>query len=346
MGTVPRMRRRARLAEWLDRAKILDAALFVRAHAPSPWVTVLTYHSVRGAPGGFDSGVIDATGKQLDAQLALVRRHGSPISLDDLRGFVLEGRALPDRPVLVTFDDGYRDNHDVALPLLVRHGIPATFFVSTSYVTERRVFWWDRIAYLITRSEEPRLHIDSPLQLDLDLRDRVSAIHKAQRAVKDTRDLDVDAFLRALGDAAKVTWSDAEERRYADELVLTWEQVRAMRRAGMTVASHTCTHRVLHTLSEEQLARELACSREALEGALDEPVYAVSYPVGRTISDRPAIRRAVAAAGYELGFSNATGINNTWQGLDPLDLRRVSLDLDLEDVLFRAMLAIPPLGPT
>lgn len=309
-------------------------------------MTVLTYHSVRGTPGGFDAGVIDATSEQLDRQLALVRRCGSPISLDDLRGFLLEGRKLPEKPVLVTFDDGYRDNHDIALPLLVRHGIPATFFIATSYVTERRLFWWDRIAYLIGRSSETRLKLRDPVPLDLDLRDREAAIGKAHRAAKDTKGLDLEAFLRALGEAAKVPWSEAEERRHADELILTWDQVRALRKAGMSVASHTCTHRVLQTLTEAQLAEELSCSRRALEEALDEPIYAVSYPVGRTISDRPAIRRAVVAAGYDLGFSNASGINNTWQGLDPLDLRRVSLDIELEDVLFRAMLAIPPLGPT
>lgn len=339
------MRKRAALARWLERAGILDTTLRWQARGPRLWLTVLTYHSIRPSPGAFDDGVIDASVEGLDRHLAMIRRSCSPITLDELRSALLERKPLPPSPLLVTFDDGYRDNFDLALPVLCRHGIRATFFVATSYITERRVFWWDRIAYLIRRSAMTRIRLDYPHAIEIDLRDRPGAIRQAQRIVKDTPSLDFPRFFEGLEAAARVPWTPSDERRFADELVLTWSQVRALRKAGMDVQSHTRTHRVLDTIPKDELHAELSGSRQELEEILGEPVRAVSYPVGRTIAGIPDIRDAVAAAGYDLGFSNASGINSLFRTIDPLDLRRISLDLDMDDTLFRGMLAIPPLGP-
>jgi peptidoglycan/xylan/chitin deacetylase (PgdA/CDA1 family) len=124
---------------------------------------------------------------------------------------------------------------------------------------------------------------------------------------------------------------------------MTWDQVKALRTAGMDVQSHTSTHRVLQTVPEEELLSELGSAREVLEGVLGEPVRAISYPVGKPLRYTPHIRNAVRAAGYELGFSNGTGVNHRWD-FDPLDARRISLDVSLSDAFFRAMMALPYLA--
>lgn len=338
------MRKRAVFAHWLERAGILNAISRLRARAPSPWLTVLTYHSIRPNPGPFDDGVVDASVALFDRQMEMIRGLGTPVTLSELREAIQENRPLPRRPLLVTFDDGYRDNFELALPILLRHRIRATFFVATGYVENRRLFWWDKLAYLIARSRRSRIELDYPRPVEIDLRDRAKANGTLQRIVKATPDLDLERFLYALGDAAEVELSHADERRFADELILTWKQVRALHEAGMDVQSHTRNHRVLQTLPRRELEDELRGSRQELEDVLKTSVFAVSYPVGRTIADSPALREAIASAGYELGFSNASGVNNLWQAVDPLDLRRISLDRDVDEVLFRGMLALPPLG--
>lgn len=338
------MRKRAKVAHLLERAGFFSLVSRLRAYAPSPWLLVLTYHSVRPSPGPFDEGVVDASASLLDRQMAMVRRLGTPVTLSDLRDAFRRKRPLPFRPLLVTFDDGYRDNFDIALPILLRHKIRATFFVATGYVKNRRLFWWDELAFMIARTRKSFVQIDYPKPMEIDLRDRTAANRKVQRIVKDTPELDLERFLHAFGEATEVGLSHSEERRYADELVLDWAQVKALHEAGMDVQSHTRNHRVLHTLKKCELDEELLGARLELEDVLKAPVFAISYPVGRPIADSAAIRDAVTSAGYELGFSNASGVNNLWTNVDPLDLRRVSLDRDVEDVLFRGMLALPPLG--
>jgi peptidoglycan/xylan/chitin deacetylase (PgdA/CDA1 family) len=248
--------------------------------------------------------------------------------------------------LLVTFDDGYRDNHDVALPILLRHGVRATFFVATDFIERRRPFWWDRVAHLLKATPRERVILEYPEHLELAVqspRARAVAVSCALRIVKDAPLLDVERFIEELQHAAGVAFGAEEERLLADATVMTWDHVVALHRAGMDVQSHTRTHRVLQTLDSRALADELLGSRRALEEVLGGPVRAISYPVGRPLRAAQGVRQAVRTAGYELGFSNATGVSSIAR-LDPLDVKRISLDVGLSEPLFRAMLALPCLA--
>lgn len=336
--------KRTTLATALDRMRVPQLLLSLRRPS-SPWLTVLTYHRVAepGAAGDLDDGVVDVTPEQLDRQLRYLRRWTDVVSLQDVLAWKRGLRPLPPNPVLVTFDDGYRDNHDVALPILRRHEVRATFFVAVDYVRERRLYWWDRVALVLKRSPRNHLRIDYPEPLEHSMRDaraRRGAIRRAQRIVKDWHGLDLPRFLEELERAAGVSLDREEERRLAEQTVMTWNHVLALRDAGMDVQSHTRSHRVLQTLNDEDLVRELRGSREELESVLGHPVYAVSYPVGRPLADDRRIKRAVRDCGYELGFSNGTGSNRV-EAFDPFDARRISLDVTLADEMFHTMLALP-----
>ena len=108
----------------------------------------------------------------------------------------------------------------------------------------------------------------------------------------------------------------------------------------MDVQSHTHTHRVLQTLEAASWSASCAARARRSRTRSASRWSGISYPVGRPLRDSPHIRQAVRDAGYELGFSNATGVNRT-RALDPLDVKRVSLDLSIRDPFFRAMLAVP-----
>jgi peptidoglycan/xylan/chitin deacetylase (PgdA/CDA1 family) len=335
---------RSTLAAALDGMRIPQLSMALR-RAVSPWITVLTYHRVAhaGAAEMFDDGVVDVTPEQLARQLAFVRRWFEVVSLNDLLEHARGVRDLPRNPVLVTFDDGYRDNHDVALPILLQYGVRATFFVATDYVEQRRLFWWDRVAHLLKRSSRRRLAIEYPERLEFPLHDATAtsaSIRRVQRIVKDRRGLDLERFLDDIAKASGVALSEAAETEMSNELVMTWSHVVALRQAGMDVQSHTCSHRVLQTLAPVELAHELRDSRRKLESVLGESVRAISYPVGRSLDAAPHVRRAVRDAGYELGFSNANGVNRV-RAFDPLDARRISLDVATSEPMFKTMLAIP-----
>src|SRR5439155_24314364 len=77
-------------------------------------------------------------------QMAALRAHAAPVALETLLG-ALRGREVRARSVAVTFDDGYADNYTTAVPLLERHDVPATVFLTTGFVGQPREMWWDRL---------------------------------------------------------------------------------------------------------------------------------------------------------------------------------------------------------
>jgi peptidoglycan/xylan/chitin deacetylase (PgdA/CDA1 family) len=334
---------RRRLASLLDYTGTFEAILRVRAWSPCPWLTVLTYHRIHEDPSKqlFDRGVIDATPDEFRRQLRMVKRHFSVIQLGDFFGF-LRGRPLPPNPALITFDDGYRECFDRALPLLLEEDVRATFFVATSYISDRRVFWWDRISYIAGQTERETIQIDYPKPQTIRITgNRTAATAELLAIPKRWFGLDLERFLSELGRAAEVAWDPDIERRFAEELIMNWDQVRALRAAGMDIQSHTRTHRVLQTLRPEELQAELVGAKADLEQQLQEPVRAVSYPTGRSIAQSPNLRRAVADAGYHVGFSNMSGVTPTKGDVDRLDVRRISVETELPDSFFRAFLALP-----
>lgn len=340
---------RARAAAILDRAKLFDALLWMRARVPlARRLPVLNYHSIttRSADYPFDPDVVDATPEQFDAQMAFIARHFQTVGMAELRAS-RSGGSLPPNGIVITFDDGYKNNIDVAVPILKKHGLTATFFVATHFIAERRIFWWDQITYLVSRSTREQLTLSYPYELSFDLRtEKTAAIHTLFRLVKETYGMDVERLLDAVRVAADVPWDRALERKFADEMVLTWDDVRALRDAGMEVHSHTHRHRVLTTLSDAEAKRELLESRQALERELGVQVWAVSYPCGRSIESDPELCTDVREAGYELGFSTERGNNGANDSkARPLHLHRVTFETTTPMSLFRGILAFPFLAP-
>jgi hypothetical protein len=186
-----------------------------------------------------------------------------------------------------------------------------------------------------------------PVLINLDLRTREKrerAVRMLLRLVKDTKRLDLEGFLGDLATACDVPWDRELDTRLANEFLLTWDQVRALRAAGMDVQSHTRHHRVLATLSADEARRELRDSRTDLERELGEKICAVSYPVGAGIEGNAELIAAVRDAGYELGFASHGGMNvvgNT--RAKPLHFSRIALDYGTPMSLFRGTLALPRL---
>jgi peptidoglycan/xylan/chitin deacetylase (PgdA/CDA1 family) len=332
----------------LHQTGALSAILKLREHTSTPWLSILTYHRFPKHDGSepFDDGVIDTTAQQFEEQLTCLKRHFTFVGIDELCAFAA-GATLPRNSVAVTFDDGYLDNYQQALPILRRHGIPATFFVATSFISERRLYWWDRAAYILKRSQRSHVELRYPEPLSLQLEpDRGRAIVRVLRCVKDAhRPVDLPLFLDELARAAGVTWTLDLEHEFAERLLMTWDHVRELRRAGMAVQSHTRTHRILQTLSEHELDSELAGSRADIERELGEPARAIAYPVGKPLAKSSPIRAALGRAGYEIGFTNGTGPTSAWAARDRYDIGRQTVARDLSTPFLLSILAVPPLAP-
>lgn len=339
------MGRREQLVSLLGRTGGLSAILAARARLRLPILSILTYHHVCDPARDyrFDPDTADVAPEQFRRHMQLVKRHFTVIGVDELLG-ALDGAKLPPNPCLVTFDDGYRSNKDVALPVLRELGLRAVFFIATSFVSERRLYWWDRVAYIVATSTRPKLDLSYPRPMTIELADRAKARAALVNVIKDERGLDLERFLVDVSTAAGVAWSREIERKLADELIMTWDEVRAMRDAGMDIESHSRHHRVLQTLDDAGLRDELDGASVDLAREMGRRARVIAYPVGRTIASYPKVREAVAAAGYQCGLTNASGVVKLWRMQDRLDVGRIAVDRTISDEMFLAQLAIPQFG--
>jgi peptidoglycan/xylan/chitin deacetylase (PgdA/CDA1 family) len=251
-----------------------------------------------------------------DSQMAELARRYAVLSLDDVLEHYRERRPFPRRAVHVTFDDGYADNFEHALPILSRHSIPATFFLTTGPIDRRDLLWWDELgsALLALAGQKPS-QTEGALQAGPPpLRPILKRIFETPGTPVGlidhcTRILnDADEFARQETVAALVALAAPYRNGPPRRLMLTWEEVRAMQREGMTMGAHTVNHAYLDELDDATGFREVGQCLERIEQETGVRPRAFSYPAGRT-TDRS--RNWLDRAGVRLALTTRGGRNRS-----------------------------------
>ncbi|WP_249937321.1 polysaccharide deacetylase family protein [Roseateles sp. DAIF2] len=217
----------------------------------------------------------------------------------------LKNGTLPARACTITFDDGYADNHEVALPILREAGLPATFFVATGFLDGGRM-WNDTVIEAIRRCALPVINLaGTPAaslgRLILDgAEGRRGAIDRAIKAIK------------YLDHAERLDWVAALAERSGavlpDDLMMSSAQVRGLHAAGMQIGAHTVSHPILAGLPRAQARQEIGDSKAALEGLLGARVGLFAYPNGRPVEDYSAeSTELVRELGFDAAVSTAWG---------------------------------------
>jgi peptidoglycan/xylan/chitin deacetylase (PgdA/CDA1 family) len=316
-------------------------ALFERAFRWSG-VLVLNYHRVGdGAGSMFDRGLWSAGADAFGDQVRFCRLHFDIIAPDDLPYALARRRG---RYVLLTFDDGYRDNYEVAFPILRREGVPATFFVTTGFIDSRRLPWWDEIAWMVRTSACEAIALrpwrSEPVRFDDPARE--NAVRTLLRAYKALPAEETEAFLSAIGEASGSGRYDARILTRSCDWWMTWGMLREMKAAGMTIGGHTVSHPVLARASRDVQRREiLGCGRRLAE-ELGEPMRYFSYPVGGSGAFDDHTKACLREAGVRYAFSYYAGYRR-FENWDDYDIRRVPIESYVAPGWFRSILACPQL---
>ncbi|HEV2814542.1 MAG TPA: polysaccharide deacetylase family protein [Solirubrobacteraceae bacterium] len=306
----------------------------------SPGVACLVYHRV-GTPGpdGWDPTVFEAGIEQFDAQMGFISRSFDVVGPEDLEEIVARRRR--GRHVLITFDDGYRDSYEHGFRLVRKHGLKATFFITSGFLDDRTISWWDQISGMVRRTERREVRVPGRERPPVSLEPAVvpEAVRILTSAYKELPAAETDAFLDELAERL------GTDRAWpGDDPWMTWDTVREMRAAGMTIGGHTATHPVLARLPAERQREEILISKARLEEELGEPMRWFSYPVGARDTFAPETQAVLREAGVELAFSYYGGSprRDRW---DPLDVPRRGVVRNASLAYFRMALTLPDLYP-
>jgi peptidoglycan/xylan/chitin deacetylase (PgdA/CDA1 family) len=291
--------------------------------ALSRWngVLILNYHRVGDAQAAEgDRSMWSATAEGFDLQLATLARHADVIGPDDLEDAV-RGHG---RSVMLTFDDGYRDNYEIAYPLLRAHGLTATFFLTTGFLDRPRAPWWDELAWMVRHGKRPPADPEPVIRA---LTERYKELPTAR----------TKAFLNTV---AADTGSGRAPATLGRHDWMTWDMAREMRDGGMTLGGHTADHPLLARLTVGQQKAQIARCARRMRAELGEPMRWFAYPVGSRDAFTPDTARILREQGTRAAFSFYGGHQPAGHW-DPMDVPRVHVGPSCDAQMLRAMLSLP-----
>ena len=244
-----------------------------------------------------------------------LKRHFDCVPLMDL----LQTPASSPRPrVALTFDDGWRDNAVNAFPLLQRHRVPASIFLSTDFVGSRQRFWWESLGETLWGSHgaAPRQRlIDYLRQLNLAPHDSFLEEPDEQR-----RSQALAHYLQTLKCLSPDTLSQLTDTcpQESSPQALDWHQVRMLENSGLiSFGPHGASHAILTHLDDERLDQELHRSRDALASGCERPLPVYCYPNG---DHDQRVRQHLSEHHYSFALGTGAGL---YRGTgDPLALPR------------------------
>jgi peptidoglycan/xylan/chitin deacetylase (PgdA/CDA1 family) len=291
-------------------------------------VAVLMYHSVKESPvehANTLGGIVHST-VIFRQQMELLAGRFTPVSMDDVLRFAQGERDLPAKCFAVTFDDGYADNLEIAAPILEQLGIPGAFYITVGYIETGNLPWAVRVRHAFATTKEKSWTAPNSNQYSF-----------ADPGARN------QAFGQACQYLSALTGSEQESAvvqiehqltvlRVSDpNMMLNWDQVRALVKRGHVVGSHTVSHpNLAHVKNDANLRYELAESKQQLDAQLGNPVRHFSYPV-------PALKPHWTArtvemsrdAGYLSAVTTNPGLVNRHD--DPLSMHRVRPAYEMEE---------------
>jgi peptidoglycan/xylan/chitin deacetylase (PgdA/CDA1 family) len=276
-----------------------------------PRVPILTFHRVNDDDDPFMPSLPTAV---FAGHMAHIARHYRVLTVEDLAAR-LQGGRVPRNALAITFDDGYRDNLTHAAPILKRLGLPATIFLVTGHIDTPRALWFDHLAMAFKSASVRRVELADGRLLSLgSVSNRLTALDAALALLKRLPDDERSASIEGL--IASLRPNPERPKR----LMLSWDEVSALRGLGFSIGAHTVTHPILSRLTPARASEEIQGSKISIEKVLGEPVRAFAYPNGRPDDYNETVTQLVHDAGFTCALTTRRGLNDT--DTPVLELRR------------------------
>lgn len=257
----------------------------------APATIVLAYHRVVPHVER-DVNRLQVSCEHFAAQIEWLATAARPLTADEFTRAVparhrptLALNALP--RVLITFDDGYADNIEHALPILTRAGVDATIFVTTAYAESGEPYWWDALAWAVCADDTA------------DSRSRYALLHESFKPLDASERRARLAELGAVGAAPP----DCRPAR--------WDELVRWRDSGRAIGVHTRTHAQLSACDDSALVDEIAGARADIQNTLGIEARMIAYPYGTRGDFDGRAERVAASAGFDCGLANWPG-NVRW----------------------------------
>lgn len=276
---------------------------------------VLTYHRVFEE---YDEIVDEIDAVQFTQQMETLSKYFNVLSLEEGLRQVRSGKVVPGA-VCITFDDGYKDNYDVALPILQALNLPATFFVATGYLGNG-MMWNDVVIEAVKRTELIDLDL---AELSLDKYAITSTQQKRTLLgvlINRWRNQPLDKRNQL---ALKL--SQIAQVKFNQRVMMNQDEVKQLSDAGMEIGGHTVNHPILASTNIQDARYEVEEGKAQLERITGKELRYFAYPSGRVDKDyRQEHKEIVEQAGFSAALTTNNGAIDQHAGM--FELPRISID--------------------
>lgn len=288
-------------------------------------VKILVYHGIINGnlPVGLNREGLHLKLESFERQLAYLKKRYHVLDINEFVEYLKEGKPLPQYSVVLTFDDGYKNNYENLKDVILKHKVPVSIFLATDYIGTPELLWLDRLemAFFNTR----RKSIFSSQLIGIGSMQWRGEREKMQKFAILKNYLKKLPFKR-LKEAFRNLFSELVNDKGAgpdriDDVpytrLLSWDEVKELTQYGVRFGSHTCRHEILTALSDLEVRDTLEKSFSTIKEHSGDSGIPFAYPNGNFNDE---IKKAVARSGYNCALTTVHGFNS--RDSDPYALKR------------------------
>lgn len=250
-------------------------------------------------------------------QIGYVKEHFNVVTMEQVMDAILSGGDLPDRAMLLTFDDGYIDNYTFAFPVLEEYNVQGSFFIPGKTFATHQLLDVNKIHYVLASADLKKLVVDVKKEMDYYRGQEYSYPSTEelfnQYAIENRFDCKETIFVKRMLQTVLPErlrniissnlfekYVGCSEEQLAYELYMTEDQIRIMKRHGMFIGVHGYDHYWLGNLKEEQMKNDISMALDALDEFIDKKKWVMNYPYGNYNS---SVVDYIRNQGASLGFT-------------------------------------------
>jgi len=288
---------------------------------------ILFYHGFKNQKDWFLSPKMNI--ESFEKQMRYIRNRYNIITVDDLVDSVKNGNDF-DRPsIIISFDDGYRDNYDLAFKILEKNNIPAVIFLTTGLIESLNAPWIESIAYALQNTEKesvilPDLFGNSPIDISTNKKKR----DLWQMLFEKLHYLEHEQKIALVADTLNRIGANQSYYR----VMLSWGEIQIMSKKRVSFGSHTVTHPNLNKMQIQNAMNEIEESKKTIEKELNQAVSIFAIPNGKTEDFNEVLREYCKKIGFEGVVT--TNFGYVTSKSDPYNLPRVSFPAPISQFSF------------
>lgn len=284
-------------------------------------IAILMYHGVT------DKRIINWTqvpAHEFRGQMRYIRRRCNPVGL--MKAVEILGKNCHDHnhSIVVTFDDGFKNNYSCAYPIMKTFTIPSTVFLTTSFVDKDPryggILWTDYISSILQSTAKNHLDLTDFDLGRIDLSDSLKRYHAKGRICFELKKLDYERKNRIIEEIGRRLECGVSEYDYSIFRSLDWDDVDMLSKEGlMEFGAHTVNHEILPRLPHDVMEKEILDSKRIIENRTGKPITAFAYPNG---SFNDEVKGRVSSH-FDCALTSAEGLNH--KGIDVSELKRFNI---------------------